>query len=559
MRNFPSRQLWYDRPAGTNWNLGLPLGSGRLGAMIFGNVGRDRVQMNEDSVWTGGPSNRNNRDTLRLLPEVRRLIREGQLARAHTLAADALAGTPDVMRSYEPLADLIVAFDHGAKFNPNADVTAGAERAFEPGDYGVAYSSYRRWLDLATAIAGVEYTFEGTSYRREFFASAPDGVIAMRFTASRAGAISFNLRIDRGVLGNYAVSYVDAIVPIERRGLVLSGRAAGEGGVRIAAATAVSAEGGSVTTIGDTVVVSGADSCLIVVAGASSFREPDPGQVVLRTVNAATEKGWEALKAAHMAEYGAYYDRVALRLGVDGADSVDCMDKRIERARGGAEDPDLLALYFDYGRYLLIASSRPGSLPANSQGIWSQHYAAVWGCKWTININTEMNYWPAEVCNLADCHTPLFDLLERMAVNGAETARVMYGCRGFVAHHNADLWADAAPIDRNLAASYWLMGGAWLALHVWEHYAYSGDRAVLCRAWPIFREASRFFLDFLVPNQDGKLVVIPSLSPENKYRLPNGEVGTLCEGTTMDSAILDLLFRHTRETAEILGLEPEFR
>ena len=553
----PARKLWYDRPAGFDWNRALPLGTGRLGAMVFGNITAERVQLNEDSVWNGGPRERNNPDTLRLLPELRRLIREGELAAAHVLAADALAGSPDIMRAYEPLADLILFFNYGQPAAANAKALARADwKAFhqEP-----EISAYRRWLDLGTAIAGVEFTLAGITYRREYLASAPAGVIAIRVTAGQPGAISFRMRMDRGEPDNYATRYLDTITAFERRGLILSGATAGKDGIRFSAVAAISPTGGTMTSIGDTVVVSGADSCVIVVAGATSFRGAEPAQAALSAVNAAIETGWDGLKAAHVAEYRSYFDRVALRLGVDAVDSVDCVDKRIERLREGAEDQDLFALYFDYGRYLLISSSRPGGLPANLQGIWNQEFSPSWGSKWTININTEMNYWPAEVCNLAECHTPLFDLLERMAVTGATTARVMYGCRGFVAHHNTDIWADTAPTDRNMGASYWLMGGAWFALHIWEHYAYAGDTAVLRRAWPIFREASRFFLDYLVPNQDGKLVVIPSSSPENTYRLPNGEVGTLCEGTAMDSSILDLLFRRTRETAEILGLDPEFR
>jgi len=556
-----SRELWYDQPAGSDWNRALPIGCGRLGAMVFGNVTGERIQLNEDSVWSGGPRDRNNPDTLRLLPELRRLITEGQLARAHALAADALAGTPDIMRFYEPLADLRLIFKHGM---PAGDTMI---QALSRADRGLSVSesapaSYRRWLDLGTAVAGVEFTLDGKTHRRECLASAPDGVIAIRLSASEAGAISFRVRLDRGEPDNFATRYRDTITAFDRCGLALAGRTAGAGGVSFAAVTAVKPAGGSVTTIGDTILVESADSVLIAVSGATSFREGDPAEAALLSVRAALDKGWEAIESAHLADYRALFDRVTLRLGDDHEAAERRKlptDQRLARVREGGEDRDLPALYFDYGRHLLIASSRPGSLPANLQGIWNQDFSPAWGSKWTININTEMNYWPAEVCNLAECHEPLFNLLERMVEPGTITARVMYGCRGFMAHHNTDIWADTCPTDRNLGASYWLMGAAWLSLHLWEHYAFSGDRQFLNRAWPILREASQFFLDHLVEDAKGRLIVFPSSSPENVYRLPNGEAGTLCAGTAMDSAILDLLFRRTREAAAILDTDPVFR
>lgn len=557
---FSTRQLWYDEPADANWNRALPLGSGRLGAMVFGNVTHERVQCNEDSVWSGGPRDRNNPDTLRLLPEVRRLIEEGNLSRAHVLAADALAGTPDIMRFYEPLADLLFFFDHGTSDTATAESLATAETGI--GLEKTAPSFYRRWLDLDTAVAGVEYTLAGTTYRREYLASAVDGVIAIHLTASRPGAISFRLRLDRGEPDNYATRYLDSIQALDRKGLLLSGKTAGETGIRFSAATEVKALGGEVTTLGDTVIVAGSDSVVIALAGATSFRETDPGAIAVQTVRAALAKTWASLKAGHVKEYRSYFDRVTLELGSgdEAAKSARIpTDRRLERLRAGGEDAGLFALYFDYGRYLLISSSRPGSLPATLQGIWNQDFSPAWGSKYTININIEMNYWPAEVGNLAECHRPLFDLLKRMVSPGTRTAQAMYGCRGFVAHHNTDIWADTCPTDRNLGASYWLMGGAWLALHLWEHFSFSGDREFLAEAYPTLRAASLFFLDYLVADAKGRLIVFPSSSPENVYRLPNGEAGTLCAGTAMDGAILDLLFRRTHESAVLLGIDPEFR
>ena len=555
----PRRQLWFDQPAGSDWNRALPIGSGRLGAMIFGNVTKDHVQCNEDSVWNGGPRDRNNPDTLRILPEVRRLILEGNLAKAQELAADGLAGTPDITRVYEPLADLLFHFNHGVRQKMTAGAMAIAET--QSGGESEVPSHYRRRLDLSTAVAGVEYTLGGTTYTREYLASAVDAVISIRISANRPGAITFRLRIDRGERENYAARHFDMIQAYDQRGLLLWGRTQGEEGLRFAAATEVAAVGGSVRTLGDTILVEGCDAVVIALAGATSFREADPKDAVTKAVRSALGKGWEAVKADHVAEYGAYFDRVTFHLGVENEFAQNAelpTDVRLERLRTGEEDADLFALYFDYGRYLLIASSRPGSLPSNLQGVWNQDFRAAWGSKLVPNINTEMNYWPAEVCNLAECHGPLFDFIERMVETGRRTAQVMYGCRGFVAHHVTDIWADTCPADRNLGASYWVMGAAWFSTHLWEHFRFSGDREFLARAYPILREASLFFLDYLVPDKKGRLIVLPSSSPENVYRLPNGEFGALCAGTAMDSSILDLLFRSTTQAATILGIDAEF-
>lgn len=576
-QNSNARRLWYRQPAGADWNRALPIGSGRLGAMIYGNVRQERWQLNEDSVWSGGPRQRENPDTLRLLPELRRLIGAGSLSAAHKLAADALAGVPDIMRFYEPLADATLFMEHPAA--TAAELAIRHPDAPNNGDAGLATPltvaetkiaaddnvppDYERALDLGAATVSVRYSVGGVTFIREHFASAPDEVVVSRLTASASGKISFRLRIDRGLIDNYAARYLDTISAFDDGGLLLAGQTGGAGGLGFAAAALVAVSGGAARTIGDTVIVSGADEAVIYLSGATTFRGAQPAATALQKVRAAARRGWAALAARQREDYRPLFNRVTLQLGADSDAAANRQlptDERIERIRQGATDLDLLATYFDFGRYLLIGASRPGSLPANGQGVWNQDFTPAWGSKYTININANMNYWPAESCNLAECHEPLFDLLERMAENGRRTARVMYGCRGFVAHHNTDIWADTCPTDRNLGASYWLMGGAWLALHLWEHYAFApADRhEFLRRAWPILREASRFFLDYLVENEHGQLIVFPSSSPENVYRLLNGEIGTLSAGTTMDSAILDLLFRRTRQTAALLDLEPEF-
>ncbi len=553
--------LWYDRPAGENWHAALPIGNGRLGAMIFGDVLRERIQLNEDSVWNGGPRNRDNPSTLPCLPEIRSLLREGHLAKAHALVNDAMAGIPDSMRCYEPLADLFISFHH-----------EGLHVPLSPGDLSNADSylqfatpwpevtSYRRDLDLHTATAHVEYVINGISYRRSHLASAVDQAICVRIEADRPGKISARLRLERGPRQSYSSRYADTSLGWgSGRGLCMEGRTGGAGGVRFACVLGAQSQGGLQEVIGDTLVVKGADVLHLVLAAGTSFREKNPAETARQTVNRVLGQDWASLLCRHEREYKAYFDRLSLSFGPT-ADEAQALptDRRLLRLHAGASDPALEALYFQYGRYLLISSSRPGSLPANLQGVWNQDFWPAWGAKYTININAQMNYWPAEPANLAECHEPLFELTERLLENGRRTAQAMYGCRGFVAHHNTDLWADSSPTDRNLAASYWCLGGAWLALHFWEHFLFSLDMRFLERAYPVMREASLFFLDFLVPDEKGRLVISPSVSPENVYRLPNGEFGVLCPGSSMDGQILTMLFTSTKAAAVHLGRDQEF-
>ena len=554
--------LWFDSPAGQNWNRALPIGSGRLGGMIFGNVVSERFQLNEDSLWNGGPRDRNNLQTKESLEEIRRLLREGQLRRAHAIANDALAGVPDIQRCYEPLVDLLFRFEHpGVELAMAASELATADGYVNPTLDDTQLTNYYRELDIRTAQIKTEYTLAGIHYLREHFASAADQVIAARFSSCTPGSISFRLRMERGPRESYSTRYMDT-VQAEGQGLVLTGRAGGEAGVCFAACLRVEAKGGRVRVLGETVVVEGADEVILMLAAATSFREKNPRDYVIEHSRACITIGWERAAANHLQEYQNFFNRVDLRLGSaneTGLAEALPIDRRLERIAQGQPDPSLAALYFQYGRYLLISASRPGSLPANLQGIWNQEFQPPWGSKFTININLEMNYWPAEVCNLAECHQPLFELIERLSKTGERTARIMYGCRGFMAHHNTDIWADSCPTDRNLVASYWYLGAAWLSLHLWEHFDFGRNRAFLEGAYPLLKEASQFFLDYLTEDEKGRLVISPSASPENVYQLPNGEASALCSGCAMDSQILDVLFRRTSEAAALLEVDPDFR
>ncbi len=547
------RSLWYRQPAGGEWNAALPLGCGRLGAMVYGNVVQERLELNEDSLWSGGPRDRINPNALENLAEIRRRIFAGELDAAGALTVDTLSGVPDIMRNYTPLGRLWLTFDHATlPTDLEADAQAPAPVPFRRQKMdGVRY--YRRELDLNTAIAGVSYEAGGVNFTREYLASAPDQVIALRLTASEPGAINVKLRLERGPRENFAGRLADTVAAIDADGLLMRGRESGEGGVGYAAALRATTHGGRIHVIGEVLEIEGADEVLVVIAAGTTFRESDPAQASVARASAALAKGWTALRSDHLREYWGWFNRMDLKLGSARHRSLYPTDERLRFLQAGHSDPELMELYFHFGRYLLIASSRPGSLPPNLQGIWNQDHFPAWGSKYTININTEMNYWPALPCDLAELQEPLFDLLERLRQSGGEVARRMYGCRGFVVHHNTDLWADACPVDRNLTSSIWLLGGAWLSLHLWEQFRFQRDLAYLRRAYPVLKEAALFFLDFLQRDAQGRLVVVPSTSPENVFRRSDGRPATLCAGTSMDAQILDALFEACAEAATLLG------
>ncbi|GIO13227.1 alpha/beta hydrolase [Cohnella xylanilytica] len=532
MGEIASRErLWYRQPA-QDWNEALPIGNGRLGAMVFGGADRERLQLNEDSLWYGGPRDRNNRDALPNLPKIRELILAGKLREAQDLASMALTGIPESQRHYLPLGDLELQFASS----------------------GGSAEEYERELDLSRGLTAVSYVQDGIRYSREAFASCPDQVIAVRLQADKPGSLTFRARWDR-----QRWRYLDGIEPWGTDGLIMEGDAGGEGGVSFRAALKAVTRGGNCRTIGEYLLVEQADEAILLIAAGTTFRSPDPEQACKEAIEAAARLSYERLRERHVADYRSFFDRVQLNIEEpDGDKSELPTDERLAGIERGQDDPGLVALYFQFGRYLLIASSRPGSLPANLQGIWNPHFLPPWDSKFTININTQMNYWLAENCNLAECHLPLFDLIDRMRAPGRETAAVMYGCRGFTAHHNTDLWADTAPQDAYPPATFWPMGAAWLCLHLWEHYAFGRDEAFLAEAYPTMKEAARFLLDYLIEGEDGRLITCPSVSPENTYVLPGGESGVLCAGASMDFQIIRALFDACIRSIRILGIDKPF-
>jgi len=536
--------MWYDRPA-ANWFAALPIGSGRLGAMVFGAPENERIQFNEQTLWSGGPHDYNNPEAIKSLGEVRRLIFAGQNKQADNLLKKMM-GTPARQQAYQPLGDLKLHF-------PGHGKPAG----------------YRRSLDLARAVAGVSYELDGVRFKREVFASHPSGVIAVRLTADKPGRISFDLSLTSKQPGAAVRADGDkTIVLAGRLGKrtkppgIGSGKWTGDWsgrGLAFEARAAVRTDGGSVAAADGGLKVRGANSMTILLAAATSFKTyrditGDPSARVAKVLSAATGKSYGKLLAAHVADHGGLFGRVKLDLP-SGPASKRPTDQRIKAFASGT-DEQLAALLFQYGRYLLIASSRPGGLPANLQGIWNDELWPPWSSKWTININTQMNYWPAEVCNLSECHEPLLDLVTGLAESGRRTAKAHYGARGWVCHHNADIWLGTAPVDLPFYGT-WPTGGAWLSLHMWEHYLFTGDKAFLTRrAYPVLKSAAEFFLDTLVEEPAGKyLVTCPSMSPEHG---PRGRT-SICAGPSMDSSILRDLFDACIRSSKILGVDKPFR
>lgn len=530
-------QFWYSKPA-ANWNEALPIGNGFLGAMLFGVPNEERIALNEDSVWYGGPRDRNNPDAKAHLQEIREAISAGELQRAQQLSLLALSGLPEAQRHYMPLGDLNIHFSSPGQLNKNKEI-----------------KHYKRELHMEKGLVSTSYNQYGIAYERESFASYEHNVMVFHLKADKSNAHHLRIRLTRG--NN---RYYEAVSKINNDTLMMRGECGGALGSSFRCGIKVVAEGGEVNVIGEHLIVEKADSVTIIVSAATSFRHDDPEQYVLQQLNDAASLDYEQLKQLHIKDFSSLYGRVEFKLNPTDAVSESSIDERLEKVKEGNEDLQLIELLFNYGRYLLISSSRPGSLPANLQGIWNEHMLPPWDSKFTININTQMNYWLAESCNLAECHEPLFDLIARLKVNGSVTANKMYGCNGFVAHHNTDIWADTAPQDLYLPATYWPMGGAWLSLHMWEHFLFSKNVNYLEHsAYPIMTEAAQFFIDFLSETSDGLLVTSPSVSPENVYILPSGEAGVLCEGPAMDSQILRELFVACIKASELLNRDHHLR
>ena len=524
--------LWYRQPA-KEWVEALPVGNGRLGAMVFGGINQERIQLNEDSVWSGQPIERENPEALGNLPLVRELLFAGQYVEAEKLVAEKIMGLriEGGIHTYQTLGDLILDFSH------TKEVT-----------------EYRRSLDLDTAIATVEYHMGDDNYRREMFVSAVDQAIVIRLTGNRPitnGLVLSRLR--------------DARIQVSNQLITLSGQAIGDGGedhavgVDFVAKLAVQSVEGQTYAKSNGLKVEGASSITLLITAATSYRGQDPDQVASQQMARVVEQSYTDLRARHIEEHQRLFQRVQIDLGTTELPNLST-DERLEAVKQGGEDPLLLAQYFQFGRYLLMSSSRPGSLPSNLQGLWEATMNPPWNADYHININIQMNYWPAEVCNLAECHQPFFDFIDRLRVRGRITAEKTYGCRGFVAHHTTDALLFTSAIGHPVYGM-WSMGAGWSCRHLWEHFLYGGDQTFLAEtAYPIMKEAALFFVDYLSEDPaTGQLLSGPSSSPENSFRTSTGEVSHLVMGCTMDHQIIRDSFNSCVQASRLLDIDRQFR
>ncbi len=567
--------LWYTQPA-TAWTEALPVGNGRLGAMVFGGVATERLQLNEDTLWSGCPKDCDNPAALQYLPLVREAIFAGDYARADALIKH-MQGPYN--QSYLPLGDLYISMD-------SADQTE--ENPLHPFDP----LSYRRSLDLETALAETTYTAGGVTFMRQVFASAPDNAIVVRLTCDQPGALNLTISMDSPLrhrvtawgtsllLRGQAPSHVDpSYLPSENPIIYASTDSTDETeknplksvqsveSLTFAALLNARVTGGVTTTEGNRLRITGADEVVLLLCMATSFagfdRREGLNPVARVTPMMATlhDKPYAALLQAHLDDYQPLFRRVELDLGSLGKEHLST-DQRIREFQADP-DPALVSLLFQYGRYLLIASSRPGTQPANLQGIWNDMVRPPWSSNWTLNINTQMNYWPAEVANLAECHLPLFDLIRALSINGAQTARTNYGCRGWCSHHNADLWAQSAPVGNYGGGQpMWAnfpLSGVWLCFHLWEHYAFGGNVDFLRDvAYPLMQGAAEFCLDWLIEDNEGRLVTCPAISCENEFVTADGVVAQTSMATGQDMALIGQHFDNCLAAAAVLGIEDAF-
>ncbi|CAM4314814.1 glycoside hydrolase family 95 protein [Paenibacillus phoenicis] len=560
-------KLWYDRPA-SRWEEALPVGNGRIGGMVFGGIHRERIALNEDTLWSGFPRDPQNYDALRHLGPARELIFAGKYKEAEKLIDAKMLGRRT--ESYQPLGDLWL---------EQGDSATEAD--------GNELQGFRRELDLATGIATTTYRIGGAEYRREVFISAVDQVMVLRITALGSEPVNMAASLDsllrhqafggpaetaricmRGqapshIADNYRGDHPQSVLYEDGLGLTFEAQllALPEGGGTVQADAS-----GRLT-------VSGAKAVTLLLAAATDYagydQAPgsggiDPAERCQAALDAAAALGYEQLRQRHEADHRRLFGRVELRLGraEEAAErAARPTDERLEAYRRGESDLGLESLYFHYGRYLLMASSRPGTEAAHLQGIWNPHVQPPWNCGYTTNINTQMNYWHAEVAGLADCHEPLFELIRDLSVTGARTARIHYGARGWVAHHNVDLWRQSTPSDGEASWAFWPMGGVWLCRHLWEHYEFGLDEQFLQEtAYPLMKGAAEFCQDWLVPGPDGRLVTAPSTSPENKFLTPDGgEPCSVSAGSTMDLFLIRELLEHTIRAAEILKVDEAWR
>ncbi|CZR61717.1 uncharacterized protein PAC_11614 [Phialocephala subalpina] len=512
--SYPSR-LWASS-AGTYFNDSYLIGNGRLGATVPGAVASDLIRVNEDSFWSGGRLSRVNADSATTIPKIQSLLTQGRVPEAARAASFSYAGTPVSSQHFEPLGDLQLVMNHSS-----------------------SASSYERWLDLNDATAGVYYINSGITYKREYLVSNPANVMAIRIVANKTGSVSFNIHLRKGQSLN---RWEDYSSKVGSNTIAMGGESGGEGGITWSAGARVVASGGKVYTIGDYVLCDNADEAWIYFTSWTSVRRNNPKDSVLSDLS-NVRQSYSDIRAAHVTDYQKYAGRVSLSLGKSSpAQKSLTTAKRITTLGTGTFDPELAALYFQFGRYLLIASSRAGTLPPNLQGIWLQELDPQWGSKYTININL----------HLVDLTSPLYDLIDTMHESQSNAAKNMYSARGFMAHHNTDIWGDTAPQDNYVSSTFWPGGAAWLVTHIMEHYRFTGDILLLGQKFDVLKDAALFFVDFLTDYNGWKLTN-PTLSAENTYVLPSGGTAAITLGSTLDNSLLWELFGIVLEAQDIVA------
>jgi alpha-L-fucosidase 2 len=559
----PVYRIWSRRPAQL-WTEAYPIGNGRLGGMVFGGIVQDRIQLNEESIWTGGPYEPKLLGSgAGGLPEVRRLIFAREYQEAQKAFFRAMETAPQHHQKYQTLGNLYL------DFFSFKDLT----------DHGGEPSEYRRELDLDTGVVSVSFKINNVTFTREYLSSAVDDLMVIRLTADRPGRISLAARLEgkknpRRPGDEYFMA--EAAVP---NSVILRGRNASlegvKGQIEYQCRVQVVSEGGRTDVSGDCIRIFGADSVTLKIAAATNFVNyrdvsADPEKRIEAMLKTVRDRDFTQIRRDHVADVSHFMKRVRLVFKGSEMESLPTAE-RIRRFQEG-KDPNLVALFFQFGRYLMVSSSRPGTQPPNLQGIWNDSMNPAWGGKYTTNINTEMNYWPVEVANLSECFEPLHTMIKELAETGSRTAKLHYGARGWVHHFNTDIWRPTAPMGWLGYFGTWHTAGAWFATHLWEHYLFTGDQTYLCEAYPLMKGAAQFFLDTLVEHPEKKwLVTCPSSSPENWYKAEGnprnwdrekysrGEITTITAGVTMDMQLLDYLFTSCAEASNILGVDATFR
>ncbi len=535
--------LLFDKPS-TRFDEGLPIGNGRLGAIVTGGLQEKEILLNEETIWYGGPRDRNNPDAIHYISKIRSLMREGRVREAQRIAVLALTGTPETQRHYSTLGMLFLDFFYHE---------------------GIV-EKYQRVLDLDTAIVTESYVMDGVSFELTAFASNPDSVIVVNVRASKP-VLQFAANIERGErVRNFSYgTHMDETVRYAHDGLVMRGNCGGETGLRFRGAL-FGTGNGDMVIIGDKLVFENASEVNLYIAAGTDYESADIEAICVERCRAAMKKGFAACRNDHIAEWSASYSNVSINLENAGAIPGPLPMNKVFEAfekddpsvlhipeNWQALDDYLVLLLFAFGRYILLSSSRNCVLPANLQGIWCRDLLSVWDGKFTTNINLQMAYWPADSANLSVCFEAYYQFAERIRQNGSITAQRMYGCRGFVLHNNSDIWADTAVQDAGAHCSYWYLGGVWIAADMWEHYRYTRDIDFLAHAWPILRDALLFVLDFM-EEVDGELIMGVTTSPENAYLINKGEKVSFCRMSAMDSELIGLLMRDCLEAMDVLRL-----